>query len=65
MGTFIGGIAARSSMLSNADLEAEVEKKRDRSRREAEAILTREAQERSLVEDRVAPSTALRVPDYA
>ncbi|EDQ99439.1 uncharacterized protein LACBIDRAFT_335010 [Laccaria bicolor S238N-H82] len=53
IGTFVGGIAPRSPMLSDAELEAEVERERDRSRREAEAILTREAQQRRLVEDRV------------
>ena len=40
-------------MLSDAELEAEAERERDRSRRQAEAILTREAQQRRLVEDRV------------
>ena len=39
--------------VSDAELEAEAERERDRSRREAEAILTREAQQRRLVEDRV------------
>ena len=39
MSTFIEGIAARSAILSDADLEAEVERKHDSSRREAEAIL--------------------------
>ena len=53
MGTFVGGIAPRSPLLSDAELEAEAERERDRSRREAEAILTREAQQRRLVEDRV------------
>ena len=53
MGTFVGGIAPRSPLLSDAGLEAEAERDRDRSRREAEAILTREAQQRRLVEDRV------------
>ncbi|KAF8893076.1 hypothetical protein BD779DRAFT_1508738 [Infundibulicybe gibba] len=41
------------TMLTDAELEAEAERERDRSRREAERILTREAQERKLVEERV------------
>jgi hypothetical protein len=40
-------------MLSDAELGAEAERERDRSRRDAEAIFTREAQQRRLVEDRV------------
>ena len=40
-------------MLSDAELEAEGERERDCGRREAEAILTREAQQRRLVEDSV------------
>lgn len=40
-------------MPTDAELEAEAERERDRSRREAERILTREAQERKLVEERV------------
>ncbi|KAF5325472.1 hypothetical protein D9619_010060 [Psilocybe cf. subviscida] len=51
---FVGGIAPKSpAMRSDMELEAEAEMERDRSRREAEAILTREAQQRKLVEDRV------------
>ncbi|KAF9001200.1 hypothetical protein BDQ17DRAFT_1358903 [Cyathus striatus] len=42
-----------SAMPTDAELEAEAERERDRSRREAEAILTREAQQRKLVEERV------------
>jgi len=38
-------------MLSDAELEAEAERECDQSRREAEAILTQEAQQRRLVED--------------
>jgi len=40
-------------MPTDAELEAEAERERDQSRREAERILTREAQERKLVEERV------------
>ena len=53
---FVGGIAPPRSpgaMPTDAELEAEAERERDRSRREAEAILTKEAQQRKLVEDRV------------
>ena len=52
---FVGGIVPRSpgGSLTDAELEAEAERERDRSRREAEAILTKEAQQRKLVEERV------------
>ena len=52
---FVGGIVPKSpgGSLTDAELEAEAERERDRSRREAEAILTKEAQERKLVEERV------------
>ncbi len=51
---FVGGISPKSpSLPSDAELEAEAERERDRSRRDAEAILSREARERKLVEDRV------------
>ncbi|TFK32400.1 hypothetical protein BDQ12DRAFT_587499, partial [Crucibulum laeve] len=55
VGTFVGNITPRSpgGMPTDAELEAEAERERDRSRREAEAILTREAQQRRLVEERV------------
>ena len=55
MNSFVGGIAPPKSpgMPTDAELEAEAERERDRSRREAEAILTREAQQRKLVEERV------------
>lgn len=49
---FVGGGRSTKS-LTDAELEAEAERERDRSRREAEAILTREAQQRKLVEERV------------
>ena len=52
---FVGGVAPRSpgASLTDAELEAEAERERDRSRQEAEAILTKEAQKRKLVEERV------------
>ena len=52
---FVGGIVPKSpgGSLTDAELEAEAERERDRSRREAEAILTKEAQQRKLVEERV------------
>ena len=65
MGTFVGGIAPRSPILSKAELEAEAESERDRTHREAGAIFTREAEQRSIAKDPVAPFTAIRVPDYA
>ena len=40
-------------MLTDAELEAEAEQERDRSRREAERILTQEANDRKAVEERV------------
>ncbi|GLB39605.1 hypothetical protein LshimejAT787_0701150 [Lyophyllum shimeji] len=55
VGSFLEGMAPRSpgSMPTDAELEAEAERERDRSRREAERILTREAQQRKLLEERV------------
>ncbi|EAU83792.2 hypothetical protein CC1G_07527 [Coprinopsis cinerea okayama7 len=52
---FVGNMAPRSpgALPSDAELEAEAERERERSRREAEAILTREAQQRKQVEERV------------
>ena len=52
---FVGGIVPKSpgGSLTDAELEAEAERERDRSRQEAEAILTKEAQQRKLVEERV------------
>ncbi|KAF8195785.1 hypothetical protein K438DRAFT_1826514 [Mycena galopus ATCC 62051] len=41
------------TMPTDAELEAEAERERDRSRREAERILTREAEDRRQVEERV------------
>lgn len=53
--SFVNNMNPRSpNMLpSDAELEAEAERERERSRREAERILTQEAEERRLVEDRV------------
>ncbi|KAJ7094664.1 hypothetical protein B0H15DRAFT_881966 [Mycena belliarum] len=55
VGTMVSNIAPRSpgTMPTDAELEAEAERERDRSRREAERILTREAQDRRLLEERV------------
>lgn len=52
---FVGGIVPKSpgGSFTDAELEAEAERERDRSRREAEAILTKEAHQRKLVEERV------------
>jgi hypothetical protein len=41
------------SLPTEAEIEAEAERERDRSRREAERILTQEAEERRLVEEKV------------
>ncbi|KAJ7283545.1 hypothetical protein C8J57DRAFT_1121147 [Mycena rebaudengoi] len=53
--SLVGNMAPRSpgTMPTDAELEAEAERDRDRSRREAERILTKEAQDRKLVEERV------------
>ncbi|KAK7052983.1 hypothetical protein VNI00_004304 [Paramarasmius palmivorus] len=55
MGDLVNGMATpRSpSLPSDAELEAEAERERDRTRREAERIISREAAERKMVEDRV------------
>lgn len=58
VGSLVGGIAppprsASGSMLSDAELEAEAEREREWSRREAEMIMRREAEERKMVEDGV------------
>ncbi|KAJ6628725.1 hypothetical protein B0H10DRAFT_1989011 [Mycena sp. CBHHK59/15] len=55
VGTLVSNIAPRSpgTMPTDAELEAEAERERDRSRREAERILTKEAEDRRLVEERV------------
>ncbi|KAJ7047263.1 hypothetical protein C8F04DRAFT_936969 [Mycena alexandri] len=55
VGSLVNNIAPRSpgAMPTDAELEAQAERERDRSRREAERILTREAEDRRLVEERV------------
>ncbi|KAG6832859.1 hypothetical protein H0H87_012791 [Tephrocybe sp. NHM501043] len=54
VGNFLGmGSRASGSMPTDAELEAEAEREREKSRKEAERILTREAEERKLVEERV------------
>ncbi|KAJ7498811.1 hypothetical protein FB451DRAFT_1072647 [Mycena latifolia] len=55
VGTLVSNMAPRSpgTMPTDAELEAEAERERDRSRREAERILTREAEDRKLLEERV------------
>ncbi|THU97507.1 hypothetical protein K435DRAFT_63033 [Dendrothele bispora CBS 962.96] len=64
VGTFVSGAMAPLSPgpesmsmstghLTDAELEAEAERERDRGRREAERILTMEARERKVVEERV------------
>ncbi|KAF7352698.1 hypothetical protein MVEN_01235700 [Mycena venus] len=53
--SLVNGINPRppGAMPTDAELEAEAERERDRSRREAERILTREAEDRRLLEERV------------
>lgn len=54
VGTFVEGInRPRSALPTDEELEAEAQRECDRSRREAELILTREAEQRRLVEERV------------
>ncbi|KLO09969.1 hypothetical protein SCHPADRAFT_922215 [Schizopora paradoxa] len=59
VGSLVGGMAppprsaSGSTMLSDAELEAEAEREREWSRREAEMIMKREAEERKMVEDGV------------
>ncbi|TFK68169.1 hypothetical protein BDN72DRAFT_842191 [Pluteus cervinus] len=59
VGSFVGGItsprsdAASPLMPTDAELEAEALRERDRSRREAERILSYEAHERGRLEERV------------
>lgn len=55
MNSFVGGIAPLKSpvMPTDIELKAEAKRERDRSRQLAEAILTREAQQRKLVEERI------------
>ncbi|KAI0062480.1 hypothetical protein BV25DRAFT_1825481 [Artomyces pyxidatus] len=53
VGSFVNGVGSRSPLPTDAELEAEAERERDRSRREAERILTQEAEERRAMEERV------------
>ena len=53
VGSFVGNMAPSRSLPTEAEIEAEAERERDRSRREAERILTQEAEERRLVEEKV------------
>ncbi|KAG1740536.1 uncharacterized protein EDB91DRAFT_1028366, partial [Suillus paluster] len=51
--SFISPSITSRPLPSDEELEAEAQRERDRSRREAERILTREAEERRAVEERV------------
>ncbi|KAG2340413.1 hypothetical protein BDR05DRAFT_915919 [Suillus weaverae] len=51
--SFISPSIASRPLPSDDELEAEAQRERDRSRREAERILTREAEERRAMEERV------------
>ncbi|KAG1818985.1 uncharacterized protein BJ212DRAFT_1298285 [Suillus subaureus] len=51
--SFISPSVASRPLPSDEELEAEAQRERDRSRREAERILTREAEERRAMEERV------------
>ncbi|KAJ6485161.1 hypothetical protein C8R47DRAFT_550779 [Mycena vitilis] len=55
IGNLVNNITPRSpgTLPTDLELEAEAERERDQSRREAERILTREAEDRRLVEERV------------
>ncbi|KAF8452732.1 hypothetical protein L210DRAFT_3639210 [Boletus edulis BED1] len=53
VGSFISPAQGSQALPSDAELEADAQRARDRSRREAEQILTREAEERRTVEERV------------
>ena len=53
VGSLISPAPGSRILPSDAELEAEAQRERDRSRREAERILTREAEERRAVEERV------------
>ncbi|KAI9567644.1 hypothetical protein HD554DRAFT_1981619, partial [Boletus coccyginus] len=53
VGSFISPPPGSRALPSDAELEAEAQRERDQSRREAERILTREAEERRAVEERV------------
>lgn len=54
VGSFVEGInRSRSALPTDEELEAEAQRECDRSRREAELILTREAEQRRLADERV------------
>ncbi|KAG8216228.1 hypothetical protein J3R82DRAFT_8269 [Butyriboletus roseoflavus] len=53
VGSLISPAPGSRALPSDAELEAEAQLERDRSRREAEQILTREAEERRATEERV------------
>ncbi|KAF9233824.1 hypothetical protein BU15DRAFT_90208 [Melanogaster broomeanus] len=53
VGSFISPAPGSRALPSDAELEAESQRERDRSRREAERILTQEAEERRAMEERV------------
>ncbi|KAH0831351.1 hypothetical protein J3R83DRAFT_14013 [Lanmaoa asiatica] len=53
VGSLISPAPGSRALPSDAELEAEALRERDRSRREAERILTREAEERRTMEERV------------
>jgi hypothetical protein len=55
VGSLVSGVgsAASPSLPTDEELEREAERDRDRSRREAERILTQEAEERRLMEEKV------------
>lgn len=53
VGSFMTPALSNKALPTDAELEAEARRERDRSRREAEMILTREAEQRRAVEERV------------
>jgi hypothetical protein len=53
VGSLISPPPGSRALPSDAELEADAQRERDRSRREAERILTREAEERRAMEERV------------
>lgn len=53
VGSFMTPALSSKALPTDAELEAEARRERDRSRREAEMILTREAEQRRAMEERV------------
>ncbi|KAI6038634.1 hypothetical protein EDC04DRAFT_2505189, partial [Pisolithus marmoratus] len=53
VGSFMTPALSNKALPTDAELEAEARRERDQSRREAEMILTREAEQRRAVEERV------------